>query len=170
ELDVVTAGSGRATADVFARLHELDAIRLGPAGGVVVAYPFSAAPTRHRVRIAGGVEVYAMCAIDALGMSAMLGEDTRITSVDVTTGHPVTVFRAGGVTRWEPAGAVVFLGVEAAGGPSVDCCCDYVNFFTGVATAQAWAAAHPQVPGQILTRAQAVDLGDQLFGHLLADS
>jgi hypothetical protein len=40
------------------------------------------------VQIGDRVEVYAMCAIDALGMSAMLGENTRIDSVDVTTGHP----------------------------------------------------------------------------------
>jgi hypothetical protein len=168
ELDAVTAGSGRATADVLAALHELDAIRLGPDGGVAVAYLFSAIPTRHRVRIGDRVEVYAMCAIDALGMSAMLGEDTRIDSVDVTTGHPVTVTMAASASRWDPAGAVVFVGVDAAGGPSADCCCDYLNFFTDAAAAQAWTAAHPQIPGQILTQAEAEDLGTRLFGHLLA--
>jgi hypothetical protein len=175
-LDAVTAGSGRATADVLAALHELDAVRLGPDGGIAVAYPFSAVPTRHRVRIGDRVEVYAMCAIDALGMSAMLGEDTRIDSNDVTTGHPVTVTMTasttgsttGGVTRWDPAGAVVFVGADAAGGPSADCCCDYLNFFTDAAAAQAWTTAHPQVPGQILTQAEAEDLGVRLFGHLLA--
>jgi hypothetical protein len=170
ELDAVTAGSGRATADVLAALHELDAIRLGPDGGVAVAYPFSATPSRHRVRIGDRVEVYAMCAIDALGMSAMLGEDTRIASVDVTTGHPVTVATTADVTRWDPAEAVVFVGAGAAGGPSADCCCDYLNFFTDAAAAQAWTAAHPQIPGQILTQAEAEDLGARLFGHLLAPS
>jgi hypothetical protein len=174
-MDAVTAGLGRAAADVLAALHELDAVRLGPDGGVAFAYPFSAIPTRHRVRIGDRVEVYAMCAIDALGMSAMLGEDTRIDSVDVTTGRPVTVTMTasttggaiGGVTRWDPAEAVVFVGADAAGGPSADCCCDYLNFFTDAAAAQAWTAAHPQVPGQILTQAEAEDLGVRLFGHPL---
>jgi hypothetical protein len=170
-LDAVTAGSGRATADALAALHELDAVRLGPDGGVAVAYPFSGIPTRHRVRIGGRVEVYAMCAIDALGMSAMLGEDTRIDSVDVTSAHPVTVTMTGsttgGVTRWDPAEAVVFVGADAAGGPSADCCCDYLNFFTDAGAAQAWTAAHRQVPGQILTQAEAEDLGVRLFGNLL---
>jgi hypothetical protein len=169
--DAVSAGSGRATADVLAALHELDAVRLGPDGGVAVAYPFSAIPTRHRVQIGDRVEVYAMCAIDALGMSAMLGEDIRIDSVDVTTGHPVTVTMTAsttrGVARWDPAEAVVFVGADAAGGPSADCCCDYLNFFTDAAAAQAWTAAHPHVPGQILTQAEAEDLGVRLFGHLL---
>lgn len=176
-LDAVTAGSGRAAADVLAALHELDAVRLGPDGGVVVAYPFSAAPTRHRVRIGDDVEVYAMCAIDALGMSAMLDQDTRIDSIDVTTGHPITVTMTAsttgtsvGVTEWDPAGTVVFIGADAGGGPSADCCCDYLNFFTDAAAAQGWTVAHPQVPGQILTQAEAEDLGVQLFGHLLTPS
>lgn len=170
-LDAVTAGSGRATADVLAALHELDAIRLGPDGGVAVAYPFSASPTRHRVRIGDRVEVYAMCAIDALGMSAMLGEDTRIESVDVTTGQPVIVCMTGSPTgaasRWDPAGAVVFLGADAAGGPSTDCCCGYLNFFADAGAAQAWTAANREVPGQVLTQAEAEDLGARLFGYLL---
>jgi hypothetical protein len=167
DLDPVTAGSGRTAGEVLAALHELDAIRLAPDGGIAVAYPFSAAPTRHRVRIGDRVEVYAMCAIDALGVSAMLGEDTRIDSVEVTTGHPVTVTRTQGGTRWDPVGTVVFIGASG-NGPSADCCCDYLNFFTDTSAAQAWTAGHPHVPGQILTQAEAEDLGARLFGHLLA--
>lgn len=168
DLHVVTAGSGRTTPDVLAALHELDAIRLAPDGRIAVAYPFSAVPTRHQVAIGDRVEVYAMCAIDALGMSAMLGEDTRIDSVDATTGHRVSVTMTESATRWEPVGAVVFIGADAAGGPSADCCCDYLNFFTDTAAAQAWTTAHPHVPGQILSQAEAEDLGARLFGHLLA--
>jgi hypothetical protein len=172
ELDAVIAGSGRSTGDVLTALHDGDTIRLAPDGQIAVAYPFSAAPTRHRVRIGGrgddGVDVYAMCAIDALGISAMVGRDTRIESVDVTTGQPVTVTTRSGASSWEPAGAVVFIGADAAGGPSADCCCDYLNFFTDHDGAQAWASAHPRVPGQILDQAAAEDRGVRLFGHLLA--
>ncbi len=37
---------------------------------VSVAYPFSGFPTPHMVTLDGGVRVYAMCAIDALGIPA----------------------------------------------------------------------------------------------------
>lgn len=168
ELDPVTSGTGRTVGEVLAALHHLDAIRLAPDGHIALAYPFSATPTRHRVRIADHTDVYAMCAIDALGMSAMLGQDTHIDSVDTTTGQPITVTTTAGQTRWEPAGAVVFIGADSGGGPSADCCCDYLNFFADHTTAQAWTAAHPQIPGQILTQEQAEDLGTQLFGQLLA--
>ncbi|WP_344749754.1 organomercurial lyase, partial [Kribbella aluminosa] len=95
DLALVAADGAKTTAEVLTALHEADAIRLAPDGQVAVAYPFSATPTRHRVRIVdpggGGVDVYAMCAIDALGMAPMLGRDTRIESVDVITGQPITV-------------------------------------------------------------------------------
>jgi hypothetical protein len=172
ELDAVVAGSARSSAQVLAALHAVDAIRLDPAGQIAVAYPFSTPPTRHQVQIGGEdgdwVTAYAMCAIDALGISAMVGQDTRIDSVDVTTGRPVTVTILGGRSSWDPPAAVVFIGADLGGGPSADCCCDYLNFFADREAAQAWTTTHPHVPGQILSQDEAEDLGVRLFGHLLA--
>ena len=148
-------------------MHEADAIRLDPDGGIAVAYPFSTRPTRHRVRIADRVKVHAMCAIDALGISAMLGQDTRIKSLDVTSGEPITVTMTTDGTTWEPNQAVVFVGAAAGSGPSSDYCCDYLNFFTDNAAAQAWVSAHPGIPGQILDQTEALHLGIRLFQPLL---
>lgn len=147
-------------------LHSVDAIRLDAKGGVTVAYPFSATPTRHRVRLGDRVDVYAMCAIDALGMPAMVGEDAVIESSDPRSGDPVTVTVTGGRTAWWPGDAVAFVGA-AAQGPSAECCCDFLNFFTDAQSAHAWATAHPEVPGQVLTQRDAEDLGVRLFGELL---
>lgn len=188
DLDAVAADSGRSAAEVLKALHDLDAIRLAPDGRIAVAYPFSATATWHRVRIARrssedglgahldegsdggvGVDVFAMCAIDALGISDMVGRDTRIESVDVTTGQPVTVTMRGGRSRWDPAGAVVFMGADTGGGPSADCCCDYLNFFTDPDSARAWTSAHPHVPGQILNQGEAEELAIRLFGHVLTN-
>ncbi|MFF1819700.1 alkylmercury lyase family protein [Kribbella sp. NPDC058245] len=167
-LDPISAGTGRSTGEVLKALHEADAIRLAPDGQIALAYPFSATPTRHRVRIDDRVDVYAMCAIDALGIAAMLDRNTRIESADVATGDPITVTTTAGHTNWEPAGAVAFIGADAGGGPSADSCCDYLNFFTDRAAAEAWTASHPAVPGQILDQAAAEDLGARLFRPLLA--
>ena len=160
--------AGVASPAVLRALHEADAIRLGADGEIIVAYPFSATPTPHRVRIADRTDVYAMCAIDALGISAMLGADTVVESVDGSTGAPVRVVTVAGRTTWDPAGAVVFVGADPCGGPSADCCCDYLNFFADRGAAQAWSAAHPAVPGRILGQAEAETLGIELFGSLLS--
>lgn len=167
ELDDVAASFGTSSRRVLSALHTADAIRLDPAGHIAVAYPFSTTPTRHVVRIANRIDVYAMCAIDALGVAAMLTADVVIASTDPTSGLPITVTVTGGRATWEPTDTVVFVGAQAGGGPSVDRCCNYLNFFPSIAAARAWAMAHPHVPGQILNPADAAQLGARIFGHLL---
>jgi hypothetical protein len=98
----------------------------------------------------------------------MLNQDTRIESLDVTSGAPIKIIMTAEGATWDPATAVVFVGAAAGGGPSSDCCCDYLNFFTDPAAAETWIAAHPDVPGQILDQVGAVDLGMKLFQPLLA--
>ena len=61
---------------------------------VAVAYPFSGRPTRQQVELDGFPAVYAMCAIDALGIPAMAGRDGRIAAVNPKT-HPGRRFGAG---------------------------------------------------------------------------
>jgi hypothetical protein len=67
-----------------------DIIGLDDTGEIAYAYPFSTRSTTHRVRLAGGARPYAMCAIDALGIPAMLDTDAVITSRDAHTGEPIT--------------------------------------------------------------------------------
>lgn len=167
ELDRAAADFGMAAEKVLARLHAADVVRLGPDGGIRVAYPFSAVPTRHRVRLASGVEVSAMCAIDALGIPPMLGTDAVITTSDPSSGAPITVTAASGRFAWDPATAVVFVGARPGGGPSAETCCDYLNVFTDRHQADAWIQAHPHVAGEIQARVQAELLGRRIFADLL---
>ena len=111
-----------------------------------------------------------MCAIDALGISAMTGRSVVIESADPSTGEPVTVYVNGASGTWDPATAVVYAGRSQGecGGPSASVCCGYMNFFATRAAASAWAAAHPEVTGGILTQARALDVGIAIFGQLLS--
>jgi hypothetical protein len=47
---------------------------------VDIAYPFSASPTPFVVRLPGGKERYACCAMDALGIAPMVGQRVEIRS------------------------------------------------------------------------------------------
>ncbi len=60
-------------------------------GVVAVAYPFSGTATPHRVELDGLPALYAMCAIDALGLPAMAGRDGQITSADPHDGTLIAV-------------------------------------------------------------------------------
>ncbi|GGW80852.1 alkylmercury lyase family protein [Streptomyces galilaeus] len=111
-----------------------------------------------------------MCAVDALGISAMLeGQDVRISSSDPVSGEPVTVTFTDGNPLWEPTAAVVFIGRREGGGPAADVCCDALNFFTGRDSAEQWRQAHPEVIGQVVGQDLAVQIGQQTFGPLLQD-
>lgn len=69
----------RAVQDAVAALDADDLIRV-QAGRIDLAYPFSAGPTPFGLRLTGGRERYAVCAIDALGIAPMLGEPVDIVS------------------------------------------------------------------------------------------
>lgn len=81
EVDAIVAAfpdrPRQAVLDALTGLDGQDLIHLH-GGRVVVAYPFSAAPTDFVVALAAGPERYSCCAIDALGIAAMLGERVRI--------------------------------------------------------------------------------------------
>ena len=85
-------------------LHDRDVVRLDPHGAIRAAYPFSAHPTPHVVHIADRPRVYAVCAIDALGIAAMLHRDITIDSTDPHNGQPISVTVHNG--RSAPVGRV----------------------------------------------------------------
>lgn len=167
-LQHAAAAAGRNITEVLAELAQEDFLTLDGAGNIRAAYPFSATPTRHRVRLKNGVEVWSMCAIDALGIPAMLGQDAVISSTDPVTGAPVTLTSTTGTLRWEPATAVVFVGQRPGGGPAASACCDALNFFTDRDNGRTWTSRHPEVPGRVVDQADAERIGRQTFGPLLA--
>ncbi|MFD0151181.1 organomercurial lyase [Streptomyces sp. NPDC055721] len=167
-LEPAAAEAARSAGEVLAELAAEDFLTLDDQGHIRAAYPFSAAPTRHRVRIDGGVEVWSMCAIDALGIAPMLGRDVVISSTDPVTGEAVTVTAQGGAVVWEPQDAVVFVGQRPGGGPAAATCCDALNFFTSDTSARTWATDHPGIPGRVVGQDRAEEIAKQTFGPLLA--
>jgi alkylmercury lyase len=140
-------------------------------GVVAVAYPFSGTPTPHRVELDGLPAVYAMCAIDALGLPVMAGRDGRITSADTHDGTPISVSARGGTWSWAPASAVVVAARAADCGTacsSFEVMCPNTVFSASRGSAQAYLASHPDLDGQILDQDTAIACGRLNFGTLLA--
>lgn len=137
-------------------------------GEIVTAYPFSATPTEHRVHL-GGVTVYAMCAIDALGIAAMLGRDTHVQSRDPLDGQPIDIqVTASGTARWTPPDAVALAASHRDGcGSAASICCQVTNFFASPDTAARYLAEHPAVNGTTASIPDALATGTAIFGHTL---
>jgi hypothetical protein len=154
---------------VLAELAAGDFLFLDKGGRISAAYPFSATPTAHLVQITGRPPVYAMCAIDALGIAPMLGTSVLVSSADPLTAEPIAVTVDGSGSAWRPATAVVFVGrtADQCAGPSAATCCGYINFFASRPAAAAWARTHPEIDGGILSQAGALEVGEQIFGQLL---
>ncbi|MGA5191613.1 organomercurial lyase [Streptomyces griseoincarnatus] len=167
DLAAAAAEASRTVADVLAELGREDFLTLDADGQIRAAYPFSAVPTPQRLRLPSGVEAWAMCAIDALGVAAMLHQDIAVASSDPVDGRPITVTFTGGSARWEPPEAVVFVGQRAEAGPAATVCCDALNFFADSTTAEAWVRHHPEVHGRITSQAEALRIAEQTFGPLL---
>ncbi len=150
--------------DALSTLAARELIFADPAAGRVHGgVPFAAHPTAHRVRIAAGPEVPANCALDALGIPAMLGRDADITSTDPTTGTPVTASVRAGRWSWEPAEAAVFVGTSGPG-QLTEACCPVINFYASPQAARAHQDALG-LTGTVLTLPDAARAGGLVFGN-----
>ena len=159
--------SGSAMADLEAAdlVHAAD-------GVVGVAYPFSGTPTRQQVELDGFPAVYAMCAIDALGLPAMTGRDGRITSADPHDGTPIEITASGGTWSWTPSSAVVAAGRATdcgTGCGSFEVMCPHTAFHASAESARAYLATHGNLDAQILGQDTAIEYGRLNFGTLLTD-
>jgi hypothetical protein len=182
-----------------------DLVQRDPATGRIrAAYPFSGVPTPHRVTLFAiqsgepkdqrDVQVFAMCALDALGIPLMLGRSAEIVSQDALSGEPIRVMMcpAGDLASdpaslrrllpldqwlatWEPLEAVVYArsaeheaehdaGLCVAAGS----CCPVTNFFARVANADAWASQRQvSVDGIALGQHEALARAHSLFAGVL---
>ncbi len=138
-------------------------------GEIIVAYPYSSAETRHRVTIAGRKKIWAMCAIDALGIHFMVGKDTAIESACPQLGTPIIIhFHAGGVSFVDPSTTVVWLNDKRAGEcHDATTCCPGTNFFSSPEALEQWKSRRRKASGELYTLQRAMERGRNLFGHLL---
>jgi hypothetical protein len=152
------------------RLRQRDLVHYDPSSGaILVAYPFSGRPTAHRVLL-NGREVYAMCAIDALGIAPMLGEPIEVLSRDPLTGDEIRVELAPeGDGDWQPHEAVVVSGTTGRG-ESCDCCCPVLNFFASAQSAERWLGLNSRVCGLVVPMQDAIAAGRAVFGDLLKEA
>ena len=168
ELERTARAHGADPAAVLAELAARDVIAFGADGEIRAAYPFSPVPTAIQVSWAGGPLTYAMCAINALGISAMLGRPVTITGAEPGTGRVITVQADRDEARWDPRRAVVLAGATGDQGClSVDRTCGYINFFTSAGAARAWVDHHPAITGTVLNQARALREGVAEFGAFL---
>jgi alkylmercury lyase len=156
-------------ADLLRRLAARDLIVLNLAGQVVGAYPFTDRETEHRLHTAHTV-VGAMCAIDALGIGAMLGVDTAIHSSCRYCRQGIEIATSDGGTtlaEFSPEHVVVWSG-SYCDGCAADSLCTVQAFFCSERHLQTWrSAAKYGADGVLLTLDEALQVGRAIFEPIL---
>lgn len=150
----LSAGLGLAHPELDAALRRLAAAGVIYVSGrsVIAAYPLSAVPTRHRLRI-GRRTAYANCAVDALAVPPMVDEPVRIESACAHCDAAIAVAaHAGSIIESRPAAPVVFHVSRDCcdAGPAVLSRCPHINFFCDTSHAEIWLAARPTLSGDVL--------------------
>jgi mercuric reductase len=154
----------RAVAGTLETLNASGAIYMAD-GAVTAAYPLSATPTPHRVRLDGRA-VYACCAIDALAVPAMQSGAATVESRCAYCNADIAVqVRGDRVTSSRPDGVVVFHAARdcCESGPAVLTRCPHINFFCGADHLSRWRSERPRLAGDTLTLAQAVGRAHEVF-------
>ena len=171
ELKEAAAASGVDFEQAAAVFAAEDLVHVDPvSGAVLVAYPFSGTSRGHRVLIDGEHWVEAMCAIDALGITAMLKRPIEVVSRNPQSGGEVWVRVDPGDGAWrEPEHAVVLAGSTRDAGPSFRGCCDVINFCASGEHALQYLLAHPEISGHAITIPEAIEAGRVIFGDLLKE-
>jgi hypothetical protein len=172
ELRPVARQVGIGLERLLAELVVHDVMQRAADGAIQVAYPFSSVPTPHQVQFDSTPPVFAMCAIDALGLPFMVGRTATIRTQDPTdaTRITITVEPANGGQTWLPVTAVV-LANECGQEPVIkaDCSCPFINAFASPDTAERWRADHPELVVQVMTQEQALAEARNIFGALLQE-
>ncbi len=99
-------------------------------GEILAAYPFSARSTPHHLRLLNGQEIFAMCAMDALGVSAMLDQPVMIHSYCAHCGAPILLEVQGErLATIQPPSVVIWYQSAAADCVPAIAKCPGINFF-----------------------------------------
>jgi hypothetical protein len=114
-------------------------------------------------------QVYALCAIDALGIPFMLNQDAVIRSEEPITRQPIRVHIQDAAVRWEPETAVALtVSMDQVEGVKAQSRCPVMNFFAGTATAEVYRQTHCAVATLLLSQEEAAERGKRAFADLLA--
>lgn len=137
---------------------------------IQIAYPFSSTPTAHRVEIWAAEgrhqHVFAVCAVDALGISFFLRREVAIaSSCPLCSGTVTLEVRHGEITVHKPMTTIVWVGTNR-GVYAATSVCPTMNFFCGDTHLADWCDGHQAEGGHRLTMGEALYLGQGLFESL----
>jgi len=135
-------------------LSDKEVIRLdSESRRILDAYPYSSLPTRHRVRLSNGTEIYSMCAIDAFYVPFLADCDITIRSRCFFCRSDIEIaVERKRVSRASPASLMIW-------NSAAPYTCPSTNFFCSEEHLSRWREGSPGEPGQVFTVSDSLERG-----------
>jgi len=116
---------------------------------IVSIYPLSLTPTEHQIILENEKRLFAMCAVDALGMPIMFNRNARIVSRCAKCKQEITIEIKNEEIAWVSHLNIMIWSPGRQIAPAAETCCPMVNFFCCKEHLQEWAKENPDLTGRI---------------------
>jgi hypothetical protein len=115
---------------VFDSLEEKDLLlRNKGTQQIASIYPLSLAPTKHQVVLEDGKKLFAMCAIDALGVANMFNLNVKTVSQCKWCQQTISIEIKNGEIATKSHPQILIWSPKRRETPAAEACCPLVNFF-----------------------------------------
>ncbi len=112
---------------------------------IMSIYPLSLEATKHQVVLEDGKRLFAMCAVDAVGLPNMVNKDVKVISECGWCKEKIRLEIKDGEVVAKSRPEVVIWNLERQEGPSAETCCPVINFFCSNQHLREWEERHPDL-------------------------
>lgn len=139
----------RSDKDVIRTIDELEGkdhlLRRKGTQEVISIYPFSLIPTEHQIFLEDGKRLFAMCAVDALGMPIMFNRNVKIVSQCEECKQEITIEIKNGETVSMSHPSIMIWSPKHQEARPAETCCPKVNFFCSNEHLDEWETKNPDL-------------------------
>jgi hypothetical protein len=143
----------RPTEEIIQILDELEKkdafLRKKGTQQIISIYPLSLTPTAHKIVLEDGTQLFAMCAVDALGISLMFNRDVKIVSHCEKCRQEITIEIKDEEIASMSNPDLRICSPRSQTYPAAKTCCPLVNFFCSKKHADGWMAQNAKMKNSI---------------------
>jgi DNA-binding MarR family transcriptional regulator len=122
---------------------------------IISVYPLSITSTKHQIILENKKKLFAMCAVDALGMPIMFNKKAKIVSKCEKCKQEITIEIEKEKIAWVSHPNIVIWSPGRQVAPAAETCCPSVNFFCSREHLHGWTEENPDLVGKISAIRQA---------------
>jgi alkylmercury lyase len=146
-------GLEKSDGNILRILNELEKkdilLRKGGTQEIVSIYPFSLKPTEHQILLENGKRLFAMCAVDVLGMPIMFNKSIKVISQCEKCKETITIEIKNEEIVWVSHPDIMIWSPWHQIAPAAETSCPSVDFFCCKKHLEEWTKENPDLNGKI---------------------